>query len=61
MKFNLILNLNTTDTVVAPHAFASIKLIDGPYIHYFVEMKGDYTREITEFCKYFPKLNIDKI
>ena len=37
------------------------KLMDGPYIHHFVEMEGDYTREIKEFCKYFPKLNVDKL
>ena len=37
------------------------KLIDGPYIHHFVEMEGDLTKEIAEFCKYFPKLNVDKV
>ncbi len=37
------------------------KLIDGPYIHHFVEIEGDYTREITEFCKYFPNLHVDKV
>ena len=37
------------------------RLIDGPYIHHFVEVEGDYTREIAEFCKYFPNLNVDKI
>lgn len=37
------------------------RLIDGPYIHHFVEIKGDYTKEIKEFCRYFPNLNIDKI
>jgi hypothetical protein len=37
------------------------KLIDGPYIHHFVEMEGDFTRELAEFCKYFPNLNVDKI
>ena len=37
------------------------KLMDGPYIHHFVEMEGDYTREIAEFCKYFPNLHVDKI
>lgn len=36
------------------------KLIDGPYIHHFVEVEGDYTREIAEFCKYFPNLHVDK-
>ncbi len=35
------------------------KLIDGPYIHHFVEIMGDYTKEIKEFCKYFPNLNYD--
>ncbi len=37
------------------------RLIDGPYIHHFVEIKGDYTKEIKEFCKYFPNLKVDKI
>lgn len=37
------------------------KLIDGPYIHHFVEIEGDYRKEIKEFCKYFPNLKIDKI
>lgn len=36
------------------------RLIDGPYIHHFVEMEGDYRREIEEFCKYFPNLKVDK-
>lgn len=35
------------------------KLIDGPYIHHFIEIKGDYTKELKEFCKYFPNLNVD--
>lgn len=37
------------------------KLLDGPYIHHFVEMEGDYTREIAEFCKYFPNLHLDSV
>ena len=37
------------------------KLIDGPYIHHFVEIEGDFTRAIAEFCKYFPNLNVDKV
>ncbi len=37
------------------------RLIEGPYIHHFVEIEGDYTREITEFCKYFPALHRDEI
>lgn len=36
------------------------RLIDGPYIHHFVEMAGDYRKEIAEFCKYFPNLKVDK-
>ena len=35
------------------------RLIDGPYIHHFVEIKGDYTKELREFCKYVPNLKID--
>lgn len=37
------------------------KLIDGPYIHHFVEIEGDYTKEIKEFCKYFPSLRPDTV
>lgn len=36
------------------------RLLDGPYIHHFVEMQGDYRKELKEFCKYFPNLKIDK-
>ena len=35
------------------------RLLDGPYIHHFVEMEGDYKKEIKEFCKYFPNLKVD--
>lgn len=35
------------------------RLIDGPYIHHFVEVSGDYRKEIQEFCKYFPHLSVD--
>ncbi len=35
------------------------RLIDGPYIHHFVEILGDYTKEIKEFTKYFPNLKLD--
>ena len=35
------------------------RLIDGPYIHHFVEIEGDYRREIKEFCKYFPAITPD--
>ena len=37
------------------------RLMEGPYIHHFIEMEGDYTKEIAEFCKYFPNLKVDKI
>ena len=36
------------------------RLLDGPYIHHFVEMRGDYRKEIKEFCKYVPALTVDK-
>ena len=36
------------------------RLIEGPYIHHFVEIEGDYTKEIKEFCKYFPNLKMDE-
>lgn len=37
------------------------RLLDGPYIHHFVEIEGDYTKEIREFCKYFPALKPDTV
>ena len=37
------------------------RLIDGPYIHHFVEIAGDYRKEIKEFCKYFPNLKTDNV
>ncbi len=37
------------------------RLLDGPYIHHFVEIEGDFRKELAEFCKYFPNLKIDKI
>ncbi|MBO4732879.1 MAG: hypothetical protein J5662_00225 [Clostridia bacterium] len=37
------------------------RLIDGPYIHHFVEIAGDWRKEIKEFCKYFPNLSVDII
>ena len=37
------------------------RIIDGPYIHHFTEIAGDYSREIREFCKYFPDLETDEI
>lgn len=36
------------------------RLLDGPYIHHFVEIAGDYRKEIAEFCKYFPALSVDR-
>ena len=36
------------------------RLIDGPYIHHFIEIEGDYVKEIREFTKYFKNLSIDK-
>jgi len=35
------------------------RLMEGPYIHHFVEMAGDYKKEIKEFCKYFKNLSVD--
>ena len=36
------------------------RLMEGPYIHHFIEMEGDYTKELAEFCKYYPNLKIDR-
>ncbi len=35
------------------------RLLDGPYIHHFCEIAGDFTKELREFCKYFPNLKVD--
>lgn len=35
------------------------RLLEGPYIHHFVEIAGDYTAELKEFCKYFPNIKMD--
>lgn len=35
------------------------RLMEGPYIHHFVEMVGDYTEELREICKYIPNLRND--
>ena len=37
------------------------KLIEGPYIHHMAEIEGDYTAEITEFCKYIKDLEPDYV
>ncbi len=37
------------------------RLLDGPYIHHFAEIEGDYTKEIIEFTKYVPALSIDEM
>ena len=36
------------------------RLMEGPYIHHFVEIEGDYTAEIETFCKFVPALSVDK-
>ncbi len=37
------------------------RIAEGPYIHHFAEIEGDYTKEITEFCKYFSALKRDEV
>ncbi len=37
------------------------RIVEGPYIHHFAEIEGDYTKEITEFCKYFTAISRDEI
>lgn len=37
------------------------RLIEGPYIHHMVEIEGDYTKEIEEFCKFVPHLQPDSM
>ena len=37
------------------------KLLQGPYIHHFIEIEGDYRDEIADFCRYIPELNLDSL
>ena len=37
------------------------KLLQGPYIHHFIEIEGDYREEIADFCRYIPELNKDSL
>ena len=36
------------------------RLMQGPYIHHFIEIEGNYMNELEEFCKYIPGLSLDK-
>ena len=36
------------------------RFMQGPYIHHFIEIEGDYRKEINEFCKYVPNLSVDR-
>lgn len=36
------------------------RLMQGPYIHHFIEIEGDYRKEIEEFCRYIPNLSLDR-
>jgi hypothetical protein len=36
------------------------RIMKGPYIHHFVEIEGDYTRELDEFCTYFKTIVRDR-
>ena len=33
--------------------------MQGPYIHHFIEIEGNYMDELEEFCKYIPDLKVD--
>ena len=37
------------------------KLLQGPYIHHFIEIEGDYRDEIADFCRYIPELTRDSL
>ena len=62
------------ETAEGPHTFGTYlwakfrnreawekKLIDGPYIHHFAEIEGDWTGAFDEFARYIPDLSIDKV
>ena len=36
------------------------RVMQGPYIHHFIEIEGDYRKELDEFCKYIPNLSVDR-
>ena len=37
------------------------KLIDGPYIHHFAEIEGDWRGAFEEFSRYVPELSLDRV
>lgn len=37
------------------------RLIQGPYIHHFAEIQGDWQAELNEFCKYVPQIKLDSL
>lgn len=37
------------------------RIMQGPYIHHFIEIEGDVTPEITEFCRFIPDLSVDAL
>lgn len=37
------------------------RLMYSPYIHHMVEMYGDYTEELEEFCRFIPELDFDRL
>ena len=37
------------------------RLIEGPYIHHFAEIQGDWRKELQEFCKYISSIKIDTL
>lgn len=36
------------------------RIMQGPYIHHFIEIEGNYMNELEEFCKYFQDLKVDE-
>lgn len=36
------------------------RLMQGPYIHHFIEIEGDYRKELDEFCRFVPNLSLDR-
>ncbi len=37
------------------------KLLQGPYIHHFIEIEGDYREELRDFCRFVPEIGFDSI
>ncbi len=40
---------------------AETRIMQGPYIHHFIEIEGDVTAELSEFCRFIVELTLDNL